>query len=70
MEIRQKCRMVLVDLVLFLIGFFLQTNNLVHVSSNRCLDVAKSKKYENGLVVANCTGSLSQQWKLEPVPWK
>lgn len=47
-----------------------KTRTLVHVASNRCLDVASSRKFEDGLVVANCSGVASQKWHLESVPWK
>lgn len=49
---------------------FLQTKELIHYPSKKCLDIAKSKKHEDGLIVTKCDGSLSQRWNLEAVPWR
>lgn len=50
--------------------FFLQTTEIRHVTNDKCLDVAPSKEYSEGLVLADCDGKNTQKWKLESVTWK
>ncbi|XP_017772044.1 PREDICTED: polypeptide N-acetylgalactosaminyltransferase 3 [Nicrophorus vespilloides] len=46
-----------------------KTKEFIHVSNNLCLDVAPSKKYEDGLVITKCMNTDTQKWILEAVPW-
>lgn len=49
--------------------FYFQTKQIIHLPSNLCLDMAKSKKHEDGLIITSCTNSKSQKWILDSVKW-
>lgn len=43
---------------------------LKHISSDLCLDLPKDGSIEKGLVLNPCDESVTQQWTLEPIPWR
>lgn len=47
-----------------------QTKQLIHKTNKLCLDSPTSKKLGDDLFITECSKSKSQQWILEPVPWK
>ncbi|CAG9767267.1 unnamed protein product [Ceutorhynchus assimilis] len=47
-----------------------KTQELRHLTNQKCLDVYNSDSLEGGLIIKKCNGANSQKWLLKRVSWK
>ncbi|KAJ3647249.1 hypothetical protein Zmor_024778 [Zophobas morio] len=47
-----------------------ETQEILHLTNRKCLDISDSATFTDGLVTTNCTGRRTQKWALERVAWK
>lgn len=46
------------------------TQELRHLTNQKCLDISRPASSSDGLTIVNCNGRKSQKWELESVNWK